>query len=63
MCCVMCGSTLQALEWLHAQGRAHCDIKFANIRVVVDEESGAFKALKLVDFGSSIKFKGKLCQH
>ena len=63
MRCVMAGFTLQALDWLHAYGWAHCDINLANMRVIVDEESGAFKALKLVDFESSVKFKGKLCQH
>ena len=60
VCFVMFDSVMQALEWLHAGGRAHCDIKPANIRLAVDDKSGAITELTLVDFGSSVKFTGKL---
>ncbi|KAL3144669.1 regulator of ime2 [Trebouxia sp. C0009 RCD-2024] len=48
---------LQALAWLHKQGRGHCDVKYANIRMSVNMD-GSFKHLTLVDLGGSVKYKG-----
>ena len=46
------------MQWLHKQGRAHNDIKFANIRVRLNEDRSAFEHATLVDVGSSAKFTG-----
>ena len=50
---------VQVLRGLHAEGRAHGDLKFANIRVRLGEElSTHFQDLMLVDVGCSSTYKG-----
>ncbi len=49
---------LQAVQCLHLQGRAHCDIKPQNIRVVLGL-GGEVLQCTLHDLGSSVMYQGK----
>ena len=46
---------LQTMQGLHAEGRAHCDIKPANIRVEIDKDDKLVN-LTLHDLGGSIAY-------
>ncbi len=50
---------LQALEWLHGQGRAHCDLKVDNLRIWPRKERGTICHVTLLDMGGSVKFAGQ----
>lgn len=43
---------------MHANDRAHGDLKFLNIRVCEGEERGLLGDMTLVDFGCSSNYKG-----
>lgn len=49
---------LQGAKWLAEQGRGHCDIKAANIRVQLTSDGQCIESAKLVDLGCSLKHKG-----
>ena len=51
---------LQALEWLHEQGRAHCDLKVDNLRIWPGKGRGTIRHVILLDMGGSVKFAGQL---
>ena len=51
---------LQALEWLHEKGRAHCDLKVDNLRIRPGKERGTICHVTLLDMGGSVKFAGQL---
>lgn len=51
---------LQALDWLHAQGRAHCDLKLDNMSFCRGRTMGTVGRVTLLDMGGSIKFAGQL---
>ena len=48
---------LQAVEGLHAEGWAHCDLKGQNVRVLLDHD-GKVVSLTVHDMGGSIKYQG-----
>ena len=48
----------QTLSQLHAMGRAHGDLKYANLRVQMGGEPGVFGHLETLDFGSSTRYRG-----
>ena len=49
---------VQGLQSLHCQGRAHCDVKPDNIRVLLGED-GTVLHCTLVDLGSSVVYSGE----
>ena len=49
---------VQGLLSLHRQGRAHCDVKPDNIRVLLGED-GTVLHCTLVDLGSSVVYSGE----
>lgn len=49
---------VQGLQGLHAQGRAHCDLKPQNIRVLLDKDGHVLQCT-LCDLGGSIIHNGK----
>ena len=51
---------LQALDWLHGQGRGHCDLKVDNLRIRPGKERGTICHVTLLDMGGSVKFAGLL---
>ena len=53
----MCVHLLQALQELHKQGQAVCDIKLANVRVQVASD-GTFLTCTLLDLGGSVRYEG-----
>ncbi|KAL3154891.1 hypothetical protein ABBQ38_011430 [Trebouxia sp. C0009 RCD-2024] len=50
----------ETLSQLHAKGRAHGDLKYANLRVQMGKEPGVFGHLETLDFGSSTRYRGTL---
>lgn len=52
---------VQGVAWLHAKGRAHCDLKGANFRVKLSPR-GSVKVehVTIVDMGFSVKHTGEL---
>ena len=49
---------VQGLLSLHRQGRAHCDVKPDNIRVLLSEDGTVLHCM-LVDLGSSVVYSGE----
>ena len=49
---------MQGLKELHSRGRAHCDIKSGNVRVVVGVGACIIRCT-FVDMGGSVVFAGK----
>ncbi|KAL0056015.1 hypothetical protein WJX82_006718 [Trebouxia sp. C0006] len=47
----------KAVDWLHARGRAHCDVKGENLRITVSQD-GIEVQVKVIDFGCSVKYRG-----
>lgn len=49
---------MQTLSWLHAEGRAHGDLKHLNIKVSLGHDFASVEDMQVLDFGCSSKYKG-----
>ncbi|KAL3154885.1 Serine/threonine-protein kinase 33 [Trebouxia sp. C0009 RCD-2024] len=59
-CKMLLHQLFTTLSWLHARGRAHGDLKYANLRVRMGMEPGDVEGLEVIDFGCSAIFQGRL---
>lgn len=50
---------LQALDWLHYVGRAHCDLKLSNMKVRLTPDKTTFEHVTVLDLGGSVKYRGE----
>lgn len=58
--CVALG--VQGVQGLHLQGRAHCDLKPQNIRVLLNKHGQVLQCV-VCDLGGSIAYDGKPIEH